>query len=681
MQFHYPNFLYALALLAIPVLIHLFNFRRYKKVYFTNILFLKELSEKSQAKNKLRKWLILLSRLFALSFLVMAFAQPFVPLDNFKKSSNQEVAIIGVYLDNSFSMDGENTEGKLFDQAKFLAQKTIEGYSSNAKYIFIDNQKIYPQLLDKNEIIREVEECQIGPLPNDYSKLIQNIGQFKKAKKIADLHLYLISDFQHNSNYQNQEMKQEVDSNLFIYALPLKPTKQQNLYIDSCWFEEPFRIIGEEDKIWFRIVNESEESQDRFPVELIMNDRKKSVSNFYIKGNTYVDTFLVFSVTEPGTKMAELRISDFPITFDNNYFFSYQIDQEINVLTIKEGEDAYISKLYEAEENINYQSIDYANIDYNSLASYDVIILLNLSSISSGLANTLSQEVSKGKDIIVFPGLEIDMASYNLFFDNLGSVGYGKQDTSARFIQNINVKNYVFNDVFEQIPRQSRYGKINNHYTLHHNSSVYYESLITLNDNAPILINFKKDKGNVYSFLIPIGKTQGFQYSPLFVTSLLRMTYLSSKSNLNAFEVGYAGLQKVNLNYKPNSDSPFHIKDVLGKYDIIPEAKFLNGVLRISDRRGIDHAGNYCITHLDSCLMPVSYNYSRRESVQSFYKAEQIPDVFPSYTQKMRVFDVPSTLDLFNVQDQVSSKELWWLFMLFCFLFLAVEAVLIRFIR
>ncbi|MCC6723197.1 MAG: BatA domain-containing protein, partial [Saprospiraceae bacterium] len=35
MQFLYPGFLFALAALAIPIIIHLFYFRRFKKVYFT----------------------------------------------------------------------------------------------------------------------------------------------------------------------------------------------------------------------------------------------------------------------------------------------------------------------------------------------------------------------------------------------------------------------------------------------------------------------------------------------------------------------------------------------------------------------------------------------------------------------------------------------------------------------
>ena len=47
MQFLYPGFLFALAAIAIPIIIHLFNFRKFKKVYFTNVAFLKEIKHET----------------------------------------------------------------------------------------------------------------------------------------------------------------------------------------------------------------------------------------------------------------------------------------------------------------------------------------------------------------------------------------------------------------------------------------------------------------------------------------------------------------------------------------------------------------------------------------------------------------------------------------------------------
>src|ERR1041384_2944175 len=102
MKFANPYFLFALLALAIPIIIHLFNFRKFKRVYFTNVRFLKEVKQDTKAKNKLKNLLILCSRLLAILFLVLAFAQPYIPRDNGAVHTGDKV--ISVYIDNSFSM-------------------------------------------------------------------------------------------------------------------------------------------------------------------------------------------------------------------------------------------------------------------------------------------------------------------------------------------------------------------------------------------------------------------------------------------------------------------------------------------------------------------------------------------------------------------------------------------------
>ena len=77
-MFLYPAFLWALMAISIPVIIHLFNFRRYKKVYFTNVKFLKELQHESKSKSRLKEILILIARCLAIASLVFAFSQPII---------------------------------------------------------------------------------------------------------------------------------------------------------------------------------------------------------------------------------------------------------------------------------------------------------------------------------------------------------------------------------------------------------------------------------------------------------------------------------------------------------------------------------------------------------------------------------------------------------------------------
>ena len=113
MQFKHPEVLYFLFLLVIPILVHLFQLRRFKKEYFTNVQFLKELSVQTRKSSTIKKWLLLLTRLMLLTFLILAFAQPFFAAKDSKNNTNEMYII----LDNSYSMQAKGKKGELLKRA------------------------------------------------------------------------------------------------------------------------------------------------------------------------------------------------------------------------------------------------------------------------------------------------------------------------------------------------------------------------------------------------------------------------------------------------------------------------------------------------------------------------------------------------------------------------------------
>ena len=113
MQFQHPELLYALALLLIPIFIHLFQLRRFQKIDFTNVAFLKKVTIETRKSSQLKKWLTLLARLLALACIVLAFAQPFTAPETALNTNKETV----LYLDNSFSMQAKGAQGPLLQRA------------------------------------------------------------------------------------------------------------------------------------------------------------------------------------------------------------------------------------------------------------------------------------------------------------------------------------------------------------------------------------------------------------------------------------------------------------------------------------------------------------------------------------------------------------------------------------
>jgi len=171
MQFLYPAFLYGLLALAIPVIIHLFFFRRFKKVYFTNVKFLKEVKEETSARRKIRNLLVLLSRLLAMGLLVLGFAQPFIPQDTEVKKGAKAVA---VYVDNSFSMSSLSQDVPLIDKAKERARAVVSAYNVEDRFQILtgDFEGRHQRLVSQEDALALIDEVKVTPSVKKISQVI-----------------------------------------------------------------------------------------------------------------------------------------------------------------------------------------------------------------------------------------------------------------------------------------------------------------------------------------------------------------------------------------------------------------------------------------------------------------------------------------------------------------------------
>ena len=164
MSFVFPSFLFALSAISIPVIIHLFNFRKFKKISFTNVRFIREVKRDTQSKSKLKHLIILLMRILAVAFLVFAFAQPFIPVS--KTAVVESERAISVYIDNSFSMDAVGQNGTLLEQAKSKAAEIVKAYKPSDKFQLLTNdfEARHQRLMNREEFLQQLDEVKIAAI-------------------------------------------------------------------------------------------------------------------------------------------------------------------------------------------------------------------------------------------------------------------------------------------------------------------------------------------------------------------------------------------------------------------------------------------------------------------------------------------------------------------------------------
>ena len=409
MSFLFPGFLFALLAIAIPVIIHLFNFRKFKKVYFSNVRFLKSIQQQTSSRRHIKNRLILAARILAITFLVFAFAKPFIP--NKDQSDSFEPNVVSIFIDNSFSMETVNKEGTLLDEAKRRAREISFTYGLNDKFQLLTNdfEGKHQRLLSLEDFQNAVDEVKISTNTKDLNQIILRQKDIFSKKNNVRKTIYVLSDFQKNI-IGNIPLK--ADSTVDIRLVRLKANPLPNISIDSVWFLSPIHKPGEAEKLVVKLRNNSDTKDVGIPVKLTVNNQQKALGSLDIKPRaTSMDT-LSFSGLPAGWQQGRINITDYPVVFDDEFYFSFHVQRNLPVLVINQSiENSYLQAVYRPDPFFKLTNTLAGSINYSELGNYSFIILNEVDDISSGLTQQLKDYVQRGGSLMIFPSLNPNLAS------------------------------------------------------------------------------------------------------------------------------------------------------------------------------------------------------------------------------------------------------------------------------
>ena len=401
MNFLYSGFLFGLFLISIPILIHLFNFRKATRKYFSNVAFLKEVQLQTQKRSRLKHYLILLCRVLAISAIVFAFAQPFIPVENTIQSSGKTI----LYLDNTFSMNLEEGENSYLNNSKdFIAELTdFPPEASDYLLWTSNNTSSVPKL--KSAVQGQLLQTNWDYSATTAEEIIQKISQ--QYKSLDDLEVFVFSDFQHS----NPEKLAEAMSDFSIQwnIMPFTSEEKGNLFIDSVWMDNPLILVNESSTLHFRIKNSGNQFK-KLKATLTIDGQALGKIQEEIEGGDFVDISYNVIFEEGGNHEGKLEIEDFPLFMDNEFFFNITIPEQYSVSIVTSDKNSLIEKVYASEENFKVSSFLPGNYDYNAIEQSDLLIL-DLSAAISGSFIEFVFSKYKG-DVVVIPSSSSTQSSY-----------------------------------------------------------------------------------------------------------------------------------------------------------------------------------------------------------------------------------------------------------------------------
>lgn len=671
MNFLYPGFLFALFAVAIPVIIHLFNFRKFKRVYFSNVAFLKEIKEQTSSQEKLKNLLILLCRILAIIFLVFAFAKPYLPTQN--KIDASKGNVVSIYIDNSYSMEAVNKEGSLLDEAKRKAREVVKAFEINDRFQLLTNdfEGKHQRLLNGEEFLQAVDEVKISSA----SKKLQQVINRQQAifKGTANRFAYLISDYQ--QGFAGDELI-KTDPNTNISIIKLDGNSLPNVAVDSVWLLSPVHQPNSTEKLVVQLRNYGDEDAKNIAVKLEINSQQKAISSLNIAaGKTALDT-LSYSGLSLGWQKGKISIKDFPLTFDDQLNFSFNVNKEQKILAINGAQSGrYIKALFGADSYFNLTEMPEANINYSALQNYSLIVLNELSNPASGLAQELKAYINNGGSVLVFPDLNANPQVYSSFLTSLNLPAVAELNKKPIKVSGIEIKHPLFKDVFENLPKNLDLPQVNRYFSYAYNSRDIKEDLLSLPANQFFFAKFSKGSGAVFLAATGLNADDtNFAKNTLFVPLLYKIAFSSVREQ----PIYYVTTQSNTLEVaKTNVGTNQSLKLVADGFEIIPEISQTNGKTLLYTADQIKTAGFYEVKQSDSTLAVVAFNDNRVESDMHFDERAQLEKLFAK--KQVTFLDQKSDSVANAVNTKNSGTELWKLCLILSLVFLAAEILLIRF--
>ncbi|MRX67222.1 N-terminal double-transmembrane domain-containing protein [Flavobacterium resistens] len=642
MHFKHPEILYFLFLLIVPILVHLFQLRRFKTSYFTNVRFLKELAIQTRKSSKIKKRLLLATRLLLLTCVIIAFAQPFFEAKDSKNATNE----MYIVLDNSFSMQAKGKKGELLKRA---VQELLENTPENTQFSLLTNTENYWNT-DIKASKSGLQNLNYSATPFELSSILAKIKAHKSAYKKD---IVIITDA---VGLAEKDVK-NIDFEEKPYFIIPEAEQKNNVSIDSVYINqtlENFYEIGVSLSAYgddFSPISTALYNQNKLIAKTIINfDAKKKKINFTIPKEAF---------------HGYVSIEDNGLTYDNKLYFSISKNKKTNVISIGEPEkNNFLSRIYTPAE-FNYNNYSISSLDYNSLEKQNTIILNELIEIPQALQTTLKAFVSKGGNLVIIPSEKTSVSNFNSFLGNFGKIQFNYLKTESKLITKINFDHPLFSGVFENKITNFQYPKTNSSFAV----SSPYPAVLSYEDQSPFVTEIQSSVSGITIFSAPINSVNSnFQQSPLIVPLFYKIAQNNQKTGVNALTIG--NNQPYFVDVLLTKDAILEVKGTEDSF--IPIQQILNNKVKLTFNDFPETAGNYSIFDKKEWVENLSFNYKRTESDLSQVNTNVVSD--------FKTADTISTI--FNtLQTERTDSQIWKWFVIFALLFLALEMAIIKFVK
>ncbi len=682
MVFLNPGFLFGLFASAIPIIIHLINLRKLRKVEFSTLRFLKEIQKTKIRKVKIKQWILLLIRVLIIALLAASFARPALESDLWGTGASTSKTSAVVIIDNTPSMSIVGKEGSNFNVAKSAALKLETIFKEG------DDISIIPLTADSNRINRNLAASEYNSAINEISgnDVVKSLdGAVNRAVSILansnnyNRELYIISDFQAGL-FGNDTLTNAIPDGINTVLIPVNSTQNGNYAIANIKLENQILELNKEIGFTVTVRNYSDNEIADIPLSLIINGERGSIKSITVPANSSREFTLSTTLKQTGLLniYAELEDDFYPV--DNKRYISIEVPEKIRAAVFFSSQNGILfirAALKDAVNDnlISAEFIPFARFSSTDLSKYDILFTVGTGENVS--AEKLNDYLRESGKLVFIPDNNSSVAQLNGFMKQINLPSVYSYKVNMEQGQSVEVKSTDFeHPVFD--------GLFNNASEREIGTPEYYSyfklvnvtgsrSIFTLEDNSPAVNDFPTKNVILFNSPLLLSNTD-LPLKGIFSPLLTRIIFYSVSGNSGSRQYKPGDKATVNIaGYTSNSlrvAMPNNAEEYIAPENLVAK-KFIYFSNTNSSGFYNVYAGSKVISHF-------TVNVDVSESNLAVPDASYISEWF-----NKKGFDEPLTLDYSSAFEETLASarlgtELWRHFLIAAFILAVLEMLISR---
>lgn len=658
MIFLFPYILIAGLSILIPILIHLFNLRKYKEFEFPDTRWIENSLSNNKKVGTLKHKLLLGARIGLVLMLVLAFAQPIFD----KNSTATQDKIQIYYLDNSYSMLSKiNAHQSSFDLAKLTLINAINSGGTPTKYILTNNS--FSKINSRTELSKLIQDITISSHSKNFNQLINQVNDFQIEHKNEQIEFFLLSDFY--SSFFSDPLE-KINTNIKINLVSVLPTSPKNQYIDTAYFD----ILNKESDAVSQLIVKSKQINNNKPtsIEILYNNQKLATKTIQFTDNMSVDTFNLKLNNTVSYNALKIIMNDPDLSFDDTFNIAIKNSGNLKfTMANKVAINPYVQAAISAFKNTQITNV--------TQEKADLTIFQDITTLTTDDKTLINTNLQEGKSILITLGNQLSIDNFNTQMKDIVPIKILGLDTVKNSLENINHNHPFLSDIFESIPPNAKLPIINTHYKIVNQVNVNASPLLVMRNNDPILTLYKVKMGNLFILSTSLADpNSNIVQAPYFAPIIYKMALLSNGEDQQAYFLGKRQAIEIKGTTKNNEVIKLKNKEL----EIIPEQTKNGLTTTLFVEKSAITAGFYEVENLvDNKGIKIALNNNRLESVVNVVDLDSIINSKNYKPFAISKINLDKNKAAINTQNNNAILTNWRILLIIGLLFIMLETFLL----